>query len=384
MNKMKETIHVLGIASYRFLPPITGGQKGIALFYKYFSRLVECYCASVKDIPVEAKEGDYTLLPIFSNSKFRYINPIYFFSLRKIIREKGISHVILEHPYYGWLGLLLKKFTGIKLIVHSHNIEGLRFRSLGKWWWKIMFFYEKKTHQASDISFFITEEEKQFAIRHFQLEERKCTTITFGTEAEKPVSREDKIIAKKTVCSRYGMPESTPLLFFNAAFNYAPNLKALDNILSNVNPLLLESGQPYQIIICGIDLPNRYEKLIQNEYANITYAGFVADIRPYFNAADIFLNPITEGGGIKTKVVEALAANCSVVSFRQGAYGIPAEAADHKLFVAEDNNYSQFSTGILKLMREKETDTPDSFFSYFNWEKITEKAKNMIESSLSD
>lgn len=247
-----------------------------------------------------------------------------------------------------------------------------------------MFFYEKKTHQASDISFFITEEEKQFAIRHFQLEERKCTTITFGTEAEKPVSREDKIIAKKTVCSRYGMPESTPLLFFNAAFNYAPNLKALDNILSNVNPLLLESGQPYQIIICGIDLPNRYEKLIQNEYANITYAGFVADIRLYFNAADIFLNPITEGGGIKTKVVEALAANCSVVSFRQGAYGIPAEAADHKLFVAEDNNYSQFSTGILKLMREKETDTPDSFFSYFNWEKITEKAKNMIVTSLSD
>ena len=129
MNKMKGKIRVLGIASYRFLPAITGGQKGIALFYKYFSRLVECYCASVKDIPVEAKEGDYTLLPIFSNSKFRYINPFYYFFLRKIIREKGISHVILEHPYYGWLGFLLKKYTSINRLFGIANFLRLQIRS---------------------------------------------------------------------------------------------------------------------------------------------------------------------------------------------------------------------------------------------------------------
>lgn len=384
MNKMKGKIRVLGIASYRFLPAITGGQKGIALFYKYFSRLVECYCASVKDISAEAKEGDYTLLPIFSNSKFRYINPFYYFSLRKIIREKNISHVILEHPYYGWLGFLLKKYTGIKLIVHSHNIEGLRFRSLGKWWWKLLLFYEKKIHQAADLSFFITEEERLYAIEQFQLEENTCATITFGTEIEKAVSLEEKETAKKEVCHRHEIPESSSLLLFNASFRYSPNLMALDNILSDINPRLAGSGIAYRILICGIDLPDSYGQLIEYRSKNVIYAGFVEDVHLYFRAADIFLNPIIEGGGIKTKVVEALAAGCSVVSFKKGAYGIPVDITGDKLQITEDGNYSEFVEGILQLIQKDKSDIPESFFEYFTWGKIAERAKEKITATLPD
>lgn len=87
MTGSNKQIQILAIAPYRFLPAITGGQKGIALFYKYLSPLVSLYCVSVKDMPLEMKEGSYTVLPILSKSKLRYINPLYFFSLRKIIRE---------------------------------------------------------------------------------------------------------------------------------------------------------------------------------------------------------------------------------------------------------------------------------------------------------
>lgn len=371
--------HVLGIASYRFLPAITGGQKGIALFYKYLSGYVRLYCASVKGIPVAAKEGDYEILPVFSNHSLRYINPIYFFRLKRIIKEKAITHILLEHPYYGWLGYLLKKFLRVKLIVHSHNIEGLRFKSLGKWWWRILLYYEKSIYRIADMNFFITDEEREFAIQNFKLNKDRCITITYGTELQSAPTQEQKAVAKKTVCQLHDLREDIPLLLFSAAFNYMPNLRALDAILFDINPKLLSAGKPYHILICGPHLPAQYEQLSGYKHKHITYAGFVDDINLFFCAADIFINPVSEGGGIKTKVVEALAANCSVVSYRTGAYGIPVEVTGGKLCIADDAEI--FAECVFEFSSTIFNTIPGDYFNYFWWGEITKKAVDSLKNS---
>ena len=371
-------INVLGIASYRFLPANTGGQKYIALFYKYFSAFKNFCCASVVDIPVEKKEGQYEILPVFSKSPLRYINILYYFSLKRIIRDKSITHILLEHPYYGWLGYLLKKNLKVKLIIQSHNIEGLRFKSLGKWWWRILLYYEKKVHRFADMNFFITEEDRLYAIRNFELNDSKCITITYGTELEHPYNAQQKADAKKAICQTYGINKENPLLFFSAALNYPPNQKALDSILFDINPLLLNAGIPYHILICGPDLPDQYQQLSGYKNKNITYAGFVDDIDLYFRAADIFINPVSEGGGIKTKVVEALAANCSVVSYKSGALGIPTEVAGSKLYITDDKNADAFTECILKELIMDATAIPEEFFNYFSWKGIAHKAATAI------
>ena len=120
---------VISIVSYPFLPAKVGGQKGVAFFYKYFSRYHKVICVTTEKNDPGAAEG-YDVLNILSNSPIRYINAFYFFTLRKIIRHNKATHLVLEHPYYGWLGVLLKWFCRVKLIVHSHNIEGLRWKSL--------------------------------------------------------------------------------------------------------------------------------------------------------------------------------------------------------------------------------------------------------------
>jgi glycosyltransferase involved in cell wall biosynthesis len=378
-NLVEQTmINVLGIASYRFLPAITGGQKYITLFYKYFSAFVNLYCITVEDISIEKKEGQYEILPFFSKSPLRYINILYYFSLKGIIRERSITHVLLEHPYYGWLGYLLKKFLKVKLIIHSHNIEGLRFRSLGKWWWRILLYYEKKVYRFADMNFFITEEDRLYAIRNFELEEDKCITITYGTELEKPYDAGQKAVAKKAVCEAHGINGNDPLLLFSAALNYIPNQKALDSILLDINPLLLKTGIQYHILICGPGLPEQYRQLSDYKNKNITYAGFVDDINLYFQAADIFINPISEGGGIKTKVVEALAAGCSVVSYKSGALGIPAALAGNKLCITEDKNTNAFTECLLKELSMGATVIPREFFNYFSWKGIANKAATAV------
>ncbi|MBN8787026.1 MAG: glycosyltransferase [Terrimonas sp.] len=373
MTGHDKQIQVLAIAPYRFLPAINGGQKNIALFYKYFSAQVSFTCATVKGTTKTNDDGNYDLLTIFSNNPLRYINLFYFFSLKKIIRQKKITHVLIEHPYYGWLGWLLKKLTGIKLVIHSHNIEGLRFKGIGKWWWRILWYYEKMVHRAADMSFFITPEDQSYAIAHFGLQEEQCTVITYGTERDAAPSKEEKSAAKKIISARHQLDAGMPLLLYSAALKYPPNQKGLDFILSALNPLLLKSGLPYSILICGSGLPGEYDNLKAYSNLNITYAGFVDDIDEYFTAADIFLNPVSEGGGIKTKVVEALAANCTVISFEEGAWGIPGDIADKNLRISKRDDAFTFSQNISSNLFINNS-IPMLFFNHFSWKNITQQA----------
>ncbi|MFT3946311.1 MAG: glycosyltransferase [Agriterribacter sp.] len=384
MTGPDKQIQVLAIAPYRFLPSVNGGQKNIALFYKYFSALVSFTCATVKGTTKTNADGNYELLAILSNSPLRYINLFYFFSFKKIIRERSITHVLLEHPYYGWLGWLLKKFTGIKLVIHSHNIEGLRFKSIGKWWWCILWYYEKMVHRAADMSFFITPEDESYAIAHFGLQKDKCAVITYGTERDAAPSKEAKYAAKKVISKRHQLDAGKSLLLYSAALKYPPNQKGLDFILTALNPLLMKSGQLYNILICGSGLPDHYNDLKAYSDMNITYAGFVDDIDEYFTAADIFLNPVSEGGGIKTKVVEALAANCTVISFEEGAWGIPENISNKRLKITANNNARFFAEEILNTFKEVAANISSTFFDYFQWKNITQKAKANISSALPD
>ena len=182
---------VLSIVPYKIFPAKVGGQKGIALFNEYFSMTIDLTCVTVKSNDPHYAKG-YTVLNILNTAAYRYINPLLFFTLTKIIKQQAATHLILEHPYFGWLGILLKKFTGVKLIIHSHNIESTRWKSLGKWWWKILWWYERTTHRYADYNFFIQDADKEFARRNFKLDEKKCVTITYGIEIDKAPTKERK------------------------------------------------------------------------------------------------------------------------------------------------------------------------------------------------
>src|SRR5688572_27824282 len=179
-------INACSLVSYHFLPAKVGGQKGIALFNKYFSLHVRLVCVTTRNN--DPSEANYPVHTLLSNSPLRYANPFYFFTLKKIFRQHQVTHLILEHPYYGWLAMLMKWFLKTTIVLHAHNIEGNRFRTLGKWWWPILRQYEKWVHRNADVVFFIQDEDREYAIRNFKLAPAKCHTITYGIEWTTPPS----------------------------------------------------------------------------------------------------------------------------------------------------------------------------------------------------
>lgn len=374
---MDKAVSILSLVSYKFLPPDMGGQKGIAFFNRYLSKQAKLTCVTIKNNSTVQDEG-YAIKSILSNSFARYINPFYFFTLSRIIKEEKISHLILEHPYYGWLGVLLKWFCKVKLIVHSHNIESLRFKTMDKWWWGLLWHYEKYIHKNADHNFFIQEHDRNYAVKNFKLNPQKCAVITYGFELNEAPGTLAKQRAKQQLCNLHQIPFQQKILLFNGTLGYKPNLDALNSILKKINPILLADEHfKYKIIICGSKLPAGYSDLAGYKEQNIIYAGFVEDINLYFKGSDIFINPVIDGGGIKTKVVEALGYDLAVISTQSGAIGIPVEITGGKLVVLPDNDWNEFARQILSCNTDKKI--PPVYFDHFFWGNIVSKAVDMIK-----
>jgi hypothetical protein len=370
-------LNVLSLVSYQFLPPKMGGQKCIALGNKYLSKHLNLTCITTENNLV-TEDVNYSVFNILSNSKLRYINIFYFFAIRNLINKNNISHIIIEHPYYGWLGILLKRFCNVKLIVRSHNIEANRFKTIGKWWWKLLWQYEKIIHKSADLSFFITEEDRTYSINNFGLDINKCSVVTYGFELKSPPDPQLKNDSKANIKSAFNIADEDLVILFNGGLDYKPNQDALDIILEKINPLLVANNEfKYKIIICGKNLPSSYENLQSYKSQNIIYVGFVDDIKEYYLAADIFINPVIDGGGIKTKIVEALGYNVSLVSTKSGAIGISNQITGNKMTIIADNNWNEFAETIQKI--NPNNNIPESFFDHFYWGKIAEKAYNTIK-----
>ncbi|MEO6001391.1 MAG: glycosyltransferase [Chitinophagaceae bacterium] len=372
-------IKVLSVVPYKIFPAKVGGQKGIALFNEYFSKEVPLECITVRSNDPKYAAG-YKVLNILPDKFYRYANLFIFFSMKRLIGKNHITHLLLEHPYFGWLGILLKRFAGVQLVIHSHNIENTRWKSLGKWWWKILWWYERTTHRSADFNFFIQDDDRKYAIHEFKLDASKCTTITYGIEIDTAPSDEEKQRCKNLLRQQYHIEKSETIFLFNGALDYKPNYEAVKIILEKINPHLLASGFLYKIIICGRGLPEDMNTLKDYTAKNIVYAGFVDDITVYFMGTDIFINPVIEGGGIKTKMVEALGYNTKVISTENGSIGVEEKETGGQLTIVPDKEWQEFANQMIEAANQPRKNIPGSFYKKFYWGNIAHKAADFINS----
>jgi polysaccharide biosynthesis protein PslH len=362
---------ILAIAPYSYLPYFSGGQKFIAKFFEYLSRETDLTVISVAENKVELAKT-YKIIPLLKKSFSRYYDLSLVTKITSLVKKEKFDAIIWEHPYYAWLAKRIKKRTGVKTIIHTHNIEYQRFRSTGRWWWPILKIYEKRCLKRSDAVLFITPEDKDFAITKWKIEKEKCIIVPFGVDTEKYPG--DKADCKKTICQKHHIQEEEKILLFNGLLNYKPNLDALKVILNEINPLLLRQiSFRYKIIICGKGLPEELNSLKSYADKNIIYAGFVDDIDTYFKGADLFLNPVQSGGGIKTKMVEAIGYGTTVISTETGASGIDKAAAGNKLITVADNNWKEFADAIIS-NADISSQTQKNFYDIYYWGNIIQNA----------
>ncbi|MBK8144097.1 MAG: glycosyltransferase family 4 protein [Bacteroidetes bacterium] len=366
MNSKKAIIRILSIVPYQVFPAVMGGQKGIALFYRYLSQLLPLTVLTIQN---NTSHENYKVISTLSNARWRYMNPLLFFTLRRLSKEQSITHLLFEHPYYAWLISIFRNFSSKQIIVHSHNIESERFRSIGKWWWKLLWHYEKWAYGNAHFVWFKTTDDMEYAISQYRLNSERCSVIPYGVELTELPSGSELKKSRETLQKLYNIQERETIILFNGTLSYKPNLDALLSILDEINPLLLQREISYKILICGKNLPATYNELSDYSSKNIIYCGFVDDIDLYFKGCDIFLNPLQDGGGIKTKLVEALGFGKICISSANGAIGVLPQQTQGRLHIVSDTDWKAYSDKICLLSGPMTNDNSD-FYRAFSWKQI--------------
>lgn len=351
-----------------------GGQKGIVFFYDHLRQYHDLVMAISGDN--ETTHSDYRVEDCLYNNQRIGLNIFRINRLRRLIQTESVDAIIAEHSYTGWIAWILKKWTGKPFFIHSHNIEASRFRQMGKRSWKAFHHYEKWIHQKADFSFFKTEEEKTFALRNFALTEKACAVIPYGV----PTITKNPDAAQQV---RQQFDISTEFLFyFNGTLDYTPNLQAVEVILEIIDPLLQDAGIDYTILISGRNLsPHQEQKITDRQ--RIRYLQYVEDVNALYQASTLFLNPVINDSGVKTKLVEALANGCKVISTHSGATGIPSTVCDQNLIITKDGDWPAFVNAILSNLEPKAAEISPAFIHYFSWPYIAKKAAGYIQDVVS-
>ncbi|MCX6614920.1 MAG: glycosyltransferase [Acidobacteria bacterium] len=118
-------------------------------------------------------------------------------------------------------------------------------------------------------------------------------------------------------------------------------------LLEHVWPLVLREEPEARLTVVGAGASNAL--LGRMHDSGVEYRGFVEDLRALYAQSRVYVAPIFTGGGIRTKILEAMAAGVPVVCSRFAPLGIGTREGEHLL--ASDSP-AEFAAHLLRLFRD--------------------------------
>jgi glycosyltransferase involved in cell wall biosynthesis len=368
-------LSILVLAPYSFIPFSNAGGKVLNYnISKYLNIIDKTFVYSTEDNNL-CHSNDFEMLFYIKSNKTRYIPFNYTLKLMSIIKKHDISKVICIQPYMALSCALACFLTGKRMGILSHNIESMRFKDFGKIWWPFLFLFEMLAYHLSHSVFFMTKEDINWANTYYKLSKNKSFFTPFGTEFQSiPQLKSD---TKTIIAEKYGLNKDSKWIYFIGSMGYEPNYDAVLNINHFLATKLKKENQQIQLIIIGGGLSQSIQSQLSVNSSHIKYLGFVDNIEEIIFHAHIMLNPTLTGGGIKTKAVEALAYNKSVISFTNSAFGLDKDIIKEKLLISSDNDWNSLYENLVNYSTI-ENDISQEFYDTYYWGNVTKKIYKLL------
>ena len=135
------------------------------------------------------------------------------------------------------------------------------------------------------------------------------------------------------------------ILFFGT-LSYYPNHDGLLFFLREVMPLVRRLHPSARLQIVGASPPAELRRF---EAPDVTFTGFVDDLRPHIERARVVVAPLRIGGGTRLKILEAMAMAVPVVSTSLGAEGL-AVTSGRDVLIAD--TAETFSAEVVRVLRD--------------------------------
>lgn len=119
--------------------------------------------------------------------------------------------------------------------------------------------------------------------------------------------------------------------------------------LKKIFPIVRADVPQAKFHIVGADPPNEIIKLQKD--GNIIVTGYVKDLRPFYNKANVMAAPMLFVAGVQNKILEAMAMEVPVVTSNYGNEGIDAVNGE-QIFVEDDPQ--KFACRVIELLKNVE------------------------------
>ncbi len=364
---------ILSLVWYKFLPAQFGGQQTIAAFNEALGKQLEILCLCSKNNQASSKES-YSIYPQLPIGKLQFVNPFVWLFIYKFCKKERITHAIVEHPYHAISAYILHRFLNIQIVHSSHNIEYQRFRILKKPYWKILYAAEKWISQFAKINIFVTQQDVAIATKVFNISSNKCLVIPHTINAKNIAHKSN---AATHIKHLHQIPSNHSIFLFNGTLDYLPNAKAVEAIAHYLITALNKIDTNFTIVVTGRIELEAFQYLYKLQNKQLIVTGFVNEIEQYFLAANVYVNTVQMGGGVQTKTIEALSYHLNVACFSNMLNGIETDLVQNKLFIANENNWTEFAQQVW-LATEKFTFTNNSFFEHYNYNTHLQKLITLL------
>ena len=128
-----------------------------------------------------------------------------------------------------------------------------------------------------------------------------------------------------------------PVVLFQATFDYAPNMDAVDWLVAEVAPRIRARIPDLELRLVGKPMPG-VER--HHRPPAVTVVGVVSAMEPELTRADIVIVPIRYGSGTRLKILESFAHRVPVVSTTIGAEGLLVEDGVHLLLADDPDTFA--------------------------------------------
>jgi polysaccharide biosynthesis protein PslH len=173
-----------------------------------------------------------------------------------------------------------------------------------------------------------------------------------------------------------------PSIVFIGNFMHPPNVDAALRLITQIFPVVARRHPGLLLYVVG-DGPPADIRRCRSEQVVVT--GRVPDVTPYLDRAAVVAVPIRFGGGIRIKVLEALAAGKAVVASSRALEGLNVVDGEHVVIAETDR---EFADALGKMLSDEDLRTAIAARARAwaranaGWEKSIEAYEALYESLL--
>lgn len=301
----------------------------------------------------------------FSQPGYFLFSPQLYREAARLLQKEKFDYLLVDYGLAAVYGLLLSSRYKIPFIYCSSNVEYRWYLSIAQkdprrfLLAPYVYLAEKTACKKAGLVTVVSEQDQKSYTQWIPKE--KIVVIPQGFDPQK-------------IHPTYQpLDQDTPKIIFIGSFGDSNNLIAAEFIVGNVVPQVAEVFPAAKFQFIGSKPPEHLQ------HPNVEWLGFVDDLEPYFQSANLLLAPMTYAPGISTKVALGLAYGKTVVATPQTLKTL--SNSYRQLHAA---TLEEFPAKVLELLTHPpEIMTQEEFTAIcdeFAWSSLMEQLHQQIES----